>query len=403
LEFLYFIIHNSLLDIRYSKSLDIRDLLHLTEALPMPKFRPIHTTMQLALGTVLLALLLRTWLVMGLVEPITVAGSSMAPTLDSGDRLWIDRTTFERRRPRRGEVVVLRNPHDGLQMCVKRVVGLPGETVEIVAGDVWVDGQPRAKTLVQQQAVRQLVHRQSQQSSRWHADASDTWQRDKDVWRSDSNEQTRWHWLRYVHPNDQPITDDVATNVGLSRRLNLVRDFSLSTKLRAQGGGQIALELNDGRRTLRVTLLLPEGTLSLTANEKLLSTTTLSAACLLELKRGAATVEFSNFDRQLLLAVGSRVELRHVLAVESQPLGTSSPFAVGVAGLQVSLGELTLYRDIYYTRQPVGEAFAAQSAVHRLGSNEYYLLGDNSPISIDSRRWGGVSGRLLLGRPGGVR
>ena len=73
------------------------------------------------------------------------------------------------------------------------------------------------------------------------------------------------------------------------------------------------------------------------------------------------------------------------------------------AGLQVTLGELAVYRDIYYSRQAVGEVYDAESARLRLGSDEYYLLGDNSPISLDSRTWGGVSARLLLGRPLGVR
>ncbi|NOY43332.1 MAG: hypothetical protein GXP26_16045 [Planctomycetes bacterium] len=38
-----------------------------------------------------------------------------------------------------------------------------------------------------------------------------------------------------------------------------------------------------------------------------------------------------------------------------------------------------------------------------LGRGEYFLLGDNAPISVDSRRWGPVPGRLLLGKPVGVR
>ncbi len=369
----------------------------------MSKFQTIRTTVQLAVGTVLLALVLRTWLVMGLVEPVTVAGSSMAPALRGGDHLWIDRTRFDTRRPRRGEVAVLRNPHDGSQLCVKRIVGLPGETVELVTGDVWIDGRPWVKTLAQQRAVRQLVHREAKQSLRWQAEASKNWRWNEDAWRLDPDQENQWHWLRYAHHNGQPITDDVAHNLGLSRRLNVVGDFSLSAMLQVRGSGRLGLEVNDGRQTLRVVLAMPEGKLSLTADQRPLRTTLLSPESLRELARGAVLVELSNFDRQLLLAIGSRVEVRHPLNDGSPPPGTSRPFAVGAAGLQIELGRLTVYRDIFYSQNAVGEVHDAESAVLRLGDDEYYLLGDNSPISLDSRGWGGVSGRLLLGRPLGVR
>jgi signal peptidase I len=185
--------------------------------------------------------------------------------------------------------------------------------------------------------------------------------------------------------------------------LNLVSDFALSAKLKVRGGGQLALDVNDGRQTLRVTLVLPEGKVSLATNGQLVHTAVLSAESRGELARGAVLLELSNFDRHLLLAIGSRVELSHPLTDASPPLGTTRPLAVGAAGLQVTLGELTVYRDIYYSRQAVGEVYDAESAGLRLGSGEYYLLGDNSPISLDSRGWGGVSARLLLGRPLGVR
>ncbi|MCH8840581.1 MAG: signal peptidase I, partial [Planctomycetes bacterium] len=335
-----------------------------------------------------------------------------------GDRLWIDRTAFERRRPHRGEVVVLRNPHDGSQLCVKRVVGLPGETVELKHGDVWIDRRPWVKTLAQQRAVRQLVHREAERTLRWHAGAKPQaagrlrlsgsgigakWRWSGTAWELDPDQETQWHWLRYVHHDGKPVTDNVSYNAGLSRRLNLVRDFALSAKLKARGGGQLALDLNDGRQTLRVTLVLPEGKVSLTANGQLLHTAVLSAESRRELARGAVLLELSNFDRHLLLAIGSRVELSHPLTDASPPLGTKRPLAVGAAGLQVTLRELTVYRDIYYSRQAVGEVYDEESSGLRLGSGEYYLLGDNSPISLDSRGWGGVSARLLLGRPLGVR
>lgn len=67
-----------------------------------------------------------------------VAERSMAPALLPGDYL----VSVAGRRPRRGAVVVFPFPGDPGRWLVKRVVGLPGETVEIAGGTILVDGDP---------------------------------------------------------------------------------------------------------------------------------------------------------------------------------------------------------------------------------------------------------------------
>ena len=59
----------------------------------------------------------------------------------AGDRLLVDRTAFALRDPRRWEVVVFRSPVDESELCVKRIVGLPGETVALAGGDVLINGE----------------------------------------------------------------------------------------------------------------------------------------------------------------------------------------------------------------------------------------------------------------------
>lgn len=373
----------------------------------MPSKQSNILAVQLAVGMVLLAVLLRTFLVMGLIAPVQVAGSSMAPTLrgphvtagcpqcrapfevgaefaaetlwtecpkcgerdvplaglaiHASDRLWIDRTAFQRRYPRRGEVVVALNPQDGSQLCVKRVVGLPGETVEIRQGDVWIDGRPWIKTLAEQRAVRQLVQRV-----------------------------------------DDAITDDYAYNAGLSRKLNLVGDLMLSAELEVRGQGTLSFKSHDGRQDVRVSIALPAGTLSAAADGENLADGQLSHESLQQLARGSVLLELSNFDRQLLLAIDSRVELCCPLNTRTPPtVGTARPFAISSTGLQLTLDKQSVYRDIYYCPQAVGLPPAAERVI--LGQDEYYLLGDNSPISIDSRSWGGVPARWLLGKPCDIR
>lgn len=81
---------------------------------------------------------------MYIAKPFVVEGASMSPTFETGDYLIVDEISFALRPPERGEVVVLRYPHDPSKHFIKRVIGLPGETVAIAGGEVTIttaDGQ----------------------------------------------------------------------------------------------------------------------------------------------------------------------------------------------------------------------------------------------------------------------
>jgi signal peptidase I len=69
-----------------------------------------------------------------------VVGDSMLPTLKSGDVLIVDRRAYDQADPSRGDIVVARY---GKDWVVKRVVGLPGEEVEVKKGTLFIDGTPR--------------------------------------------------------------------------------------------------------------------------------------------------------------------------------------------------------------------------------------------------------------------
>jgi len=96
---------------------------------------------QFLVGVIVAALVIHVWFIMGLVAPVIIEGSSMSPTLNESQRTLVDRTAFSFRQPRRWEIVVFRSPEDAAQLCVKRVAGLPRETVSLVGGNVLIDGQ----------------------------------------------------------------------------------------------------------------------------------------------------------------------------------------------------------------------------------------------------------------------
>src|SRR5215471_10440828 len=76
------------------------------------------------------------------VGAFEVEGASMEPTLHTRQYLVVDTLLPRARLPQRGEVIIFRYPRDPDVEYVKRVVGLPGETIAVAHGRVWVDGQP---------------------------------------------------------------------------------------------------------------------------------------------------------------------------------------------------------------------------------------------------------------------
>mgnify|MGYP001566220587 FL=1 len=86
-----------------------------------------------------------------LVQPFVVKGASMEPNFYDSEYLIIDELTFRFRNPERGEIVVFRPPQHDDQYYIKRVIGLPGETVEVRNGliTIYNEEYPNGFTLVE--------------------------------------------------------------------------------------------------------------------------------------------------------------------------------------------------------------------------------------------------------------
>ncbi|MHC4472817.1 MAG: signal peptidase I [Planctomycetota bacterium] len=84
---------------------------------------------------------------------------SMEPTVRPGDRVLVNKLTFAVRSPERGEVVVFRNPEDRTKNYIKRVVGLPGDRVEIRDGTLYLNGrqEPDGRTGIPGEEMRETV------------------------------------------------------------------------------------------------------------------------------------------------------------------------------------------------------------------------------------------------------
>lgn len=83
-----------------------------------------------------------------LIQPFFVRGASMEPTFEDGEYLIIDQLSYRWRAPQRGEVVVFRYPINPSQFFIKRIVGLPGETVRVENGRVVIQNSRHPEGVV---------------------------------------------------------------------------------------------------------------------------------------------------------------------------------------------------------------------------------------------------------------
>ncbi len=71
-------------------------------------------------------------------QPFIVSGSSMAPTFHTGEYIIVDQATYHLEKPKRGDVVVFRFPGDPSKFFIKRIIGLPGEIVQLANGETTI-------------------------------------------------------------------------------------------------------------------------------------------------------------------------------------------------------------------------------------------------------------------------
>jgi signal peptidase I len=79
------------------------------------------------------------------IEPFFIPSGSMEPTLQIGDRVLVNKLSYDVHAVHRGDVVVFKKPPNdyspGVKDLIKRVIGLPGETISAHGGSVYIDGR----------------------------------------------------------------------------------------------------------------------------------------------------------------------------------------------------------------------------------------------------------------------
>jgi signal peptidase I len=346
-----------------------------------------------------------------------------------GDRVLVQKFLYDFRPPKRWEVAVFHYPGDPSQAYVKRVVGLPDESIRIMNGDVYANGRILRKSLEDQRAMRILVHdsrftpRDSGKFPRWAFRSGWGYRSPATGWsRTDQGFVHRRRpgvgpgdWVIYRHwdPSGRqygPVRDFYAYNGGDLPADNDVADLGLEARLsldRSVEALSVALRSGSDQFLVRIPVGLG-GEVELVRNGVRVPVVERSNPFR---DPGASwpravTLEASAFDRRVLVALDGQLlfDPHDYENPRSGPSLGEIPIGVGVDGGEATIGEVRIYRDVHYTGSLAStprQGHALRSPV-RLGRDEYFVLGDNSPVSNDSRFWAGgpvVPGAMFLGKP----
>lgn len=102
---------------------------------------------------IVIAVILALFIMTFIARSFSVDGSSMYPTLHHGERLLVDEITYRFREPQRGDIVVFKYPANPKAKFIKRVIGLPGDTVLIRDGTLLLNGEPLSEPYLGERMV----------------------------------------------------------------------------------------------------------------------------------------------------------------------------------------------------------------------------------------------------------
>jgi signal peptidase I len=100
------------------------------------------------LRDLVIAVAISAFIIVFLYQPVKVEGTSMMPSLDDQERIFVNKFVYRLERIERGDVVVFRYPYDPSKSYIKRVIAMAGDHIRIDAGQVYVNGEALIVTYV---------------------------------------------------------------------------------------------------------------------------------------------------------------------------------------------------------------------------------------------------------------
>lgn len=328
------------------------------------------------------------------------------------------------------------------RLLTKRVVSLPGETIQFQAGNLLANGRIARKpaSLNKQICIpifdssfptRSNTNRfvPAQPDSHWEKTGKGAVEGSPNDWTfeipAEEKSDNEFDWLHYQpirgyrHSGERnevcSIEDSYGYNQNVPRQLHRVNEFILRFKLKQTdqtGKAEFVVDVatpNDTR--CRIDFHFERRKLVVVARNGV--TKEIEANWL---NSTSSVIEISNIDHQLrILHNDEEVYLETELdrfaleadtdqraenrGIEAANGNVASPvqIKIGARGGDVQLSKLQIFRDIYYYLDSRHSSVGNSNDLIELGADEYFVLGDNAPISVDSRVFGPIRKDSIIG------
>lgn len=340
--------------------------------------------------------------------------------ISNGDRILVLKCIYQFFAPKQWDVVVFKNPLDPPINYIKRLIGQPGETVEIIDGDIYINGQISRKPAKVQDELWMPIYDNDYQPARprepffnYHQ-----WQQPfrniaESKWKIDKANPTLFHLNSAVDEinsliYDTSVSNDFKTTYAYDDVKEyehmpycsdlMVRFYYLSGKL----GGCIGISISkyqtiysarvDFKKDAEPAGFIGNMTIAkvLDDTETILDTKPIEPPAI----NKPTLIKFANVDHQLIFQCGGQ-KLTYDLGRNPEDAGerrTDIPPQVKIFGSgKLTLSHIAVFRDIHYTAKKSAQSTetgrATEGNPFTLGEDEFFVLGDNSPNSEDGRWW----------------
>ncbi len=332
----------------------------------------------------------------------------------NGDRVLVLKCLYQFIEPKRWDVVVFKNPLEPSINYIKRLIGKPGETIEIIDGDIYIDGNICRKPPKVQNEMWMPIYDNDHQPVRPNERLFNghAWQQPfKNIENSNWNINKDNPTLFYLDSNSNQINtliydSSIGNDLRVTYAYNNIRDFKFMPYCsdvmvkfyadRTDYAGTAGIELSKYENSYRASIdfsgemviekISPNETTELTHKKIDVS----------EMPDGKipTLVKFANVDHKLVFQFGSE-ELTFDLGTAANDAGemkTKIEPQVKIFGSgTLTLSHIAVFRDIHYTAQKSANSNeigrATQGNPLALKADEFFMLGDNSPSSEDGRWW----------------
>ena len=330
----------------------------------------------------------------------------------NGDRILVLKCIYQFIEPKRWDVIVFKNPPEPAINYIKRLIGLPGEKIQIIDGDIYIDDKIARKPAKIQKELWMPVYDNDYQPVRPREDSFNG-----HIWKQPFRNVPNSKWdtedsssptvFRLDNPGINSIVYDTSIgndfkatyaydDIDTYSSMPICSDLMVRLDCRAADSqGRIGIALSKYETTYRAEVYLWSSTMVVTKHETGKEPEELCGLSIRGTRLNEEThVKFANVDHQLIFEYGG-TKWTHDLGRDLEdagPIREDIEPRVEIFGSgRLTLSHITIFRDIHYTEPRFssrsGGTRATKDDPFILEEDQFFVLGDNSPNSEDGRLW----------------